>query len=118
MHFIHEFSRSSPVEITSEELTDFRWLRIELLDKTADVVTVARQLRLEIIQLVGEDRLDDAGVDRLGPISNSASNARTRCWPICSGVLSLAATSVAASSVTTSSGATRSSSEALSTQSI
>lgn len=55
-------SRDRPgrVEITSEELTEFRWLRIELLDKAANIVAVARQLRLEIVQLTGEDRLDDA----------------------------------------------------------
>jgi hypothetical protein len=51
------------------------------------------------------------------PISNPASKARARCWPIRSGVLSLAASSVAAWSVTTLPGATCSSSEALSTQS-
>ena len=49
----------------------------------------------------------------LTPTSNPASNARTRCWPICSGVLSLAASSVAASSVMTSSGVDASSSEHL-----
>lgn len=45
-----------------EQLADFRWLRIELLSKA-----VARQLRFEVVQLTGEDRIDEAGIDRLRP---------------------------------------------------
>ena len=66
-HFVHEFPRSSRIEITPEQLTDFQWLRTKLLDKAAEIVAVARQLRLKVVQLTGEDRLDDAGIDRLRP---------------------------------------------------
>ena len=68
MSAVRRHSRSARrVEITPEELTDFRWLGIELLDETADVVAVSRQLRLKVVQLTGEDRLDDAGIDRPRP---------------------------------------------------
>jgi hypothetical protein len=59
-HFIHEFSRSSRVEISSEALTDFRWLRIEPLHKATDIIAVTRQMLLKVVQFTGEDRLDDA----------------------------------------------------------
>jgi hypothetical protein len=40
-------------------------LGLELLDQAADVVAIARQLRFEIVDLAGQNGLDDAGVDRL-----------------------------------------------------
>jgi hypothetical protein len=67
-HFVHEFPRSSRVEIAAEELTVFGWFRIELLDKTADVVAVARQLRLEVVQLTGEDMEPAADQDAVPKI--------------------------------------------------
>ena len=111
-------SRATRVQVAPQQQADLGGLGVELLDQAPQVVTVARQLRLQLVEFAGQDRLDDMAAMGLAPISNPASNARTRCWPICSGVFSFAPSSVAASSVRTSSGVTPSSSDALNTQSM
>ena len=117
-HFIEEFSGSTGIEFAAEQLTDFGRLGLELLDQTADVIAVARQLRFEIVDWAGQNSLDDAGVDRFHAHLKPGIEAPHQCWPICSGVLSLAASAVAASAVKVSSGSTVSLSEVRNTQSM
>jgi len=64
---IHEFTRSCRVEIAAKQLADLSRFRIELLDKASGVVTAAYQPRFEVIELTGENRLDDACIDRSCP---------------------------------------------------
>ena len=51
--------------MVTEQRFDFRWFRVELLDQIGEVVPVPGQYRLQVVELLREDRVDHARRDRL-----------------------------------------------------
>jgi hypothetical protein len=82
-HFLEEFSGSTGIELAAEQLTDFGRLGLELLDQTADVIAVARQLRFEIIDLAGQNGLRRQSMPtrrRSGSRAKAQNRSQAHIW--------------------------------------